>query len=449
MKFSVLLALVLLSFKTQASWEAFDNYMFSAPRNTDAVIIAKDGKILHEKYANGFDAHKSHLLWSASKSLWQLIVGHAVFEGKIKIENSICDYLPQYKNTSKCKIRIQDLLEFSSGLDWEETYERTPTESSVVDMLFYHGRSDMGRYVLKKKTEVEPASRWQYSTGDTVILSRLLAEVYGKEDYAKLPFKFFNEELGLKSFVAEADPKGTFTAGSFLYLSPYDALKLGHKLIEKYKNPRSSLSLPQNWLKDSWTTASSLLINPADWETADISGRQWWINSPVEKWKVPLPYPNAPKDLIMAEGHWGQMIGISPSENLVVVKFANQRDGHNIFDEIFKQIRLAMDPKYLAKKTPEYRVINPLKKFHFPNPLDKWHLLKIAQAYQARLFCSCYFVMKQSQDYCTQYVHDDRVPAWILKIKTLENEKRIVATIGLSSVSAKYRNPQEGCRFEN
>jgi CubicO group peptidase (beta-lactamase class C family) len=447
--FAVLLALTSSLAPAASRWDDLERYLFNEERQTEAFIVSQNGRIIYEKYAGGFDAGTPHILWSVSKSLWQLVVGHAVYQGRIHLEDSVCEYVKEYKGTSRCELRVIDLLNFASGFDWQENYEATPTQSSVIDMLFRKGRSDMGSYVLRKRFAAAPNSRWMYSSGDTQLLGKILAHAYGAQDFSELPFRYFREHLGLTSLVAERDAAGTFGTASFFYLSARDMLSLGRQLLKSHANPRSdSMALPDHWLKNSWKVVEPFLRQPYDWFTTDVPGAHWWLNRATPEWNQPQPFPNAPQDVVLAQGHWGQLLAISPAEKLVVVRLSNQRQGTTPVDGLFGHLRRALNPNYKLLPTPKYELRFPQRNPDDSGLADTWKLLKIAQAYQSRLFCSCRFVMKQSEDYCRAYIADSRVPSWLVRIQS-DAGKKVRGQLGFSTVHVSYGNAQEGCKFEN
>ena len=71
---------------------------------------------------------------------------------------------------------------------------------------------------------------------------------------------------------------------------------------------------------------------------AQSPGRQWWLNRDFNNPTLPL-YKNAPKDTFMAVGHWGQLLIVIPSEDLIIVRFGEDRkariDREKMFGLIF------------------------------------------------------------------------------------------------------------------
>ncbi|MCZ2996097.1 serine hydrolase, partial [Acinetobacter baumannii] len=82
-----------------------------------------------------------HLTWSISKSLMATIQGVAYGENRFKLSDPAARFYPPMKQHPT--ITLGHLLNWASGLDWQEDYEYAPLKSSVVAMLYTRGRADM------------------------------------------------------------------------------------------------------------------------------------------------------------------------------------------------------------------------------------------------------------------------------------------------------------------
>src|SRR5436190_4748696 len=65
--------------------EAFKEPDPAKPRNTLAVVVIHDGKIVGEKYADGFDQDARFMGWSMTKSITNALVGILVKDGKLDV----------------------------------------------------------------------------------------------------------------------------------------------------------------------------------------------------------------------------------------------------------------------------------------------------------------------------------------------------------------------------
>jgi CubicO group peptidase (beta-lactamase class C family) len=82
--------------------------------NTHAFLVFQNGKLLYEKYFDGYTPNTLSGSFSAAKSIISLLIGIAIDEGKIKsVDDLVGNYIPRFKNDGWDKLRIKDLLTMS------------------------------------------------------------------------------------------------------------------------------------------------------------------------------------------------------------------------------------------------------------------------------------------------------------------------------------------------
>ena len=267
---------------------------------TRAVIVVKDGRIVAERYADGFDATTPQLGWSMAKSVTGLLTGVLVKQGVVALDD---DGLRPEWTDERADITIEQLLRMTSGLEWDETYDLgTP----ITRMLYLEG--DMGRYVAGLPLAHEPGTVQQYSSGSTTLLCSVLADRTGLG--ADLPREALLGPLGLSTAVLEPDAAGTPVCSSYLWAAPRDWAAIGQFALQNGEWNGEQL-LPDDWMRQSLT------VTDVD-ETDDPGyGMGWRVN--------PMPdgtmrWPGLPDDAFSANGHDGQRMTVVPSEDLVVVR---------------------------------------------------------------------------------------------------------------------------------
>ncbi len=99
-----------------ARYEAAADY--SAGLGGRAVLVMIDGKVVYERYDNGWSASKMHPLASGTKSFAGVVAAAAVDDGLLKWDELACDTLTEWKaDPRKSKITVRHLLSLSSGLE--------------------------------------------------------------------------------------------------------------------------------------------------------------------------------------------------------------------------------------------------------------------------------------------------------------------------------------------
>lgn len=289
---------------------------------TDGLLIIKDGKLIYEKYARGFTRTNKHLSWSVAKSYTSAMVGVAVQQGKLRIDQSICDFLPDIKKAD-CKISVKDVLEFGTGWDWQEEYEHASYQtSSVLAFLFGEGHKDMLKFVTDHPLYATPGTAWRYSTGDAMVLSAVVKSAVGSNKGWAQDLLF--KPLGMTGAVLEEDLKGTPQGGSSVFATPRDFARLGYLYLHNgcWKDQRL---LPSDWVANS-TTASQVYRSNSPAAENEPNGWMWWLNQAIPEKNQPKPWKDAPDDAYEADGHWGQYIVVVPSANVVIMRTGDDRN---------------------------------------------------------------------------------------------------------------------------
>ncbi|AWB94734.1 hydrolase [Agromyces badenianii] len=267
---------------------------------TRAVVVVKNGELVAERYADGFDASTPQLGWSMAKSVTGLMTGVLVKQGVVSLDD---DHLRPEWTDERADITVEDLLRMQSGLEWDETYDLgTP----ITRMLYLE--PDMGAYVASLPLEHEPGTFQEYSSGSTTLLCSVLTERTGLG--ADLPRQTILGPLGLASAVFEPDAAGTPVCSSYVWATPRDWAALGQFALQNGEWNGEQL-LPDDWMERSLTNVEH--------EETDDPGYAMGFRTNV----LPdggLRWPELPEDTFHMSGHDGQKVIMVPSENLVVVR---------------------------------------------------------------------------------------------------------------------------------
>lgn len=291
---------------------------------TDALLIVHNGEVVYERYAGVTTAQTPHLTWSISKSILATVLGVAFGEGRFKLDDPVVRFYPPFN--AHPGIKIQDLLHWASGLDWQEDYEYAPLNSSVVAMLYTRGRDDMARFTAEHSVASAPGTNYRYSSGDSTVLAAALRGMVGDQTYADYPWTALFDPLGIKSAVWETDATGTFVGSSYAYMTARDLARIG-LLMERRGVWQDRQLLPESWVDFNLAPFTSQT------STNEAPGGHWWLNKTASGRG---PWPDAPPDTFAGLGHWGQALYVIPSAGLVIVRYADDRDGTYDHNQLLK-----------------------------------------------------------------------------------------------------------------
>ena len=294
---------------------------------TDALLVMRDGQVVFEQYAAPTTADTPHLTWSISKSVLATMLGVAFAEQRFRLDDPVARFYPPMQ--AHPDVRIADLLHWASGLDWQEDYEYAPLKSSVVAMLYTRGRADMAGFTAAHAAATAPGERFLYSSGDSNLLAAALRQMVGAENYADYPWTALFQPLGIERAVWERDAQGTLVGSSYLYMTARELARIGQLMLDEGRWQGRQL-LPAQWVAFNRTPFDKAAAEPGE----PLPGGHWWLNS-ASAW------PDAPTDTFAALGHWGQALYVLPQEKLVVVRYADDRDGSFQHNLLLRQVRTA------------------------------------------------------------------------------------------------------------
>lgn len=266
-------------------------------QRTRTLLILYKGRLLAERYVDGFDKDTPVLGWSMTKSILATLYG--ILERKGKLEMDWPAPMAQWKDDKRSAISLDHLLRMQSGLEWDEDYT---TISDVTKMLFLD--SDMSKLPGEKPAIAEPTEIWNYSSGTTNLLSGILRQQFrDHQDYLNFPYGALIDKIGMYSMVLEADLAGNYVGSSYGWASTRDWGRFGQLYLDRGQW-RGERIFDESWV-DYVTTPTE--------HSDGTYGAHFWLNAKGK-------YPDVPKDLYSANGYQGQYVFILPSKDLVVVR---------------------------------------------------------------------------------------------------------------------------------
>jgi len=294
---------------------AFDEPDSTKKRRTRAVIVLYDGKVAAEKYADGFDRHSKMHGWSIAKSITAALIGILANQNKLDIEAKAP--IPSWKGTPKENITIRQLLDQTSGLDFREDYTGY---SEVTNMLF--NRGDMAKYAEQLRLKHPPGTVFNYSSGNSNILSWIVRNTVGNDAYHRFPYEGLFKKAGMYSAMLEPDASGTFVGSSYFFATARDYARFG---LLYYNNgiANGEQLFPENWVSET--------AKPSPANKLKNYGFQFWLNGFDKHNPKKITFPDAPSDVFYADGYAYQDVYIIKSKKLVVVRLGLTLD--NSFDE--------------------------------------------------------------------------------------------------------------------
>jgi CubicO group peptidase (beta-lactamase class C family) len=293
--------------------KAFEEPDTIRPKNTLAVAVVYDGQLVAERYAEGRDEHSKLMGWSMTKSITSALMGILVREEKLDVNAPAP--ISEWRD-ERSPITLNQLLQATSGLQWSETYFN-PFQD--FHQMFTHS-DDKGGFAATRPLQHKPGTVFQYSSGTTNILSRMLREQTGDTLYHRFPYERLFYKIGMLSTVIEPDASGTFVGSSYSFATARDWARFGLLYLNDGVWMGQRI-LPEGWVR--YTTTPSAAAPQGEY------GAQWWLNVGALGQSENRQFKKLPVDTFWADGFESQYVLVIPSRKVVVVRLGVS---HNGFD---------------------------------------------------------------------------------------------------------------------
>jgi CubicO group peptidase (beta-lactamase class C family) len=286
---------------------AFRDAEVGPAARTHAVVVVQGGRIIAERYADGYSARHPFPGWSMAKSVTSALAGILTGDGTLDLGTSALRPEWRAPDDPRSRITLHHLMQMSSGLDFDESY--TPG-GGATRMLF--DSPDAAAAAATSPLAHEPGRHWLYSSGTTnIIAAHLRGLMRDDAEWVGFPARRLFGPIGMTSAVLEPDPAGTFVGSSFMYATARDWARFGLLYLHDgvWNGERV---LPEGWVEYSLTPAPAAPLGQY--------GAQWWLNAGEPADSTRRRWPHLPRDLYWASGFQGQYVVVLPSHDMVIVR---------------------------------------------------------------------------------------------------------------------------------
>ncbi len=287
---------------------------------TRAVVVVHRGRLIAERYREGFGPKMRLISWSMAKSITQALVGIAVRQGKLDPDQPMGN--PRWPaDDARGAITWRQWLQMVDGQAYVEILAPNPAVHDATKMLFGEGRLDAAGYAARLPLIHRPGEHWNYNSAGINLVSDALTRAIAPEarnpDARRSAMRAFMQRqlfdrIGMVSAQPQFDASGTFLGSAFVYATAQDFARFGLLYLRDGVWEGSRI-LPEGWVDFART--------PAPESDANIYGAGFWV-APVDGKPRPA-YGSAivaPRDTFQAQGYEGQLTIIVPSKDLVLVR---------------------------------------------------------------------------------------------------------------------------------
>ena len=279
------------------------------------LLVVADGEKVLERYFRGESEDSRHTSWSVAKSVVATMIGRALMEGRIdSLDDPVEKYAAEYEGTDYGRTSLRHLLMMSSGIDFEEEYERSDGDARRLFLDTFIWNRDIDESLSALTRNREPGQDHDYISPNSAVLAAVVRGVNGGRPLAEIVQEQLFEPLGMRAGTWLLDRSGGKELGyCCLQVTLEDYAKLGQLYLQGGVVGRTRI-VPADWPtfvstppQDSHLPADSL-----DVETDKMRGygHHFW-----------LPAARRPTEeggeYFMA-GYNGQIVWIDPRNDVVI-----------------------------------------------------------------------------------------------------------------------------------
>jgi CubicO group peptidase (beta-lactamase class C family) len=275
----------------------------------DSLLVVRHGYLVSEAYFRGWGAGDLHQAFSVTKSVTSALVGIARGRGEMpELGTTVRSLLPEYPfvanpSAAKNAITVDDVLTMRAGLEWDEFgYGYVDPRNPLIEM---HASLDWLKFVLDLPMAWWPGTRYNYSTGYTILLAGMLRNTTGVEASEYAAARLFGP-LGIEAWEWNHSPRGLTDTGGGLSLRPRDMAKFG-QLFLRQGDWRGEAVVPAGWVEVSTSAHVDL-------------GGGWGYGY---QWRRMPGSPGDNSSFPFAWGWGGQFVFVVPAVDMVVVSTAS------------------------------------------------------------------------------------------------------------------------------
>ncbi|MDG3040931.1 serine hydrolase domain-containing protein [Roseicyclus marinus] len=269
-------------------------------RAVTALVVLKDGQIVHESYHLGTAPEDRRISWSVAKSYLSALLGTLVADGTIPdLDAPVTRYAPTLVGSAYDGATIRNVLQMASGVDFDEDYLDYDSDINRMGREIALGGTLDGFTAGITARARGPGSGWQYVSMDTHVIGMVIRGATG-QDIPTLLSERIIAPLGL-----EAEPyyltdgQGVAFVLGGLNLTTRDYARFG-QMIAQDGVWQGNRILPEGWVAESTAPSAPTALGAIGY------GYQWWV--PV----------GAEPGQFMARGIYGQYLYIDQQRGVVI-----------------------------------------------------------------------------------------------------------------------------------
>jgi CubicO group peptidase (beta-lactamase class C family) len=304
---------------SSAKLDAFWNDLLE--RQTTALLVARNDRIVFERYAEGWGPSRPHYTASMAKALVGGVATAVLLsDGRITLDDRVAASIAAWnEDRRKAKITLRQLGSHTSGLEDAEEGGLPHDKLSGWKGRFWRREPPPGDpFTLARDATplvAEPGTRLGYSNPGIAMLAYALTAVLAEAPAPQKDLRTLLHDRIMRP-IGVPDPEWSVGYGTTINL---DGLPLVAAWGGGNFSPRATARVARLMLRDGdWQGTRLLSADAVRQVTRDVGtpgncAIGWWTNSGGE-------FPSLPPDAYFGSGAGDQLVLVVPSLNLIAVR---------------------------------------------------------------------------------------------------------------------------------
>jgi CubicO group peptidase (beta-lactamase class C family) len=286
---------------------------YAEAQKSFAFLVMRDGRLVHERYWQGYGPASRFSTASMHKAVMALAYGNAVQAGRIKLDDPVGRYLPEWSADPRGRITLRQLLRMESGL---AAPPGPPGPANPATQLTLG--PDIRAAALAFPAAEPPGREFAYANVSSQLAGMAL-DTATPGRYADWLSRTIWQPIGASDASLWLDrPGGTPHLFCCLQATPRDWVRVG-ELIRNRGRAGGRQVVPAAWL-DVMTSPSPRNPNfgMQIWRGSPYAPERRYARNVVLTVKSAEPFKR--DDVLFIDGAGGQRVYVIPSAKLTIVR---------------------------------------------------------------------------------------------------------------------------------
>ena len=275
---------------------------------TQGVALFKQGMLIDERYADGFNQDSLATSWSVAKSFYAALIGISIERGEINsLDDKVSEYLDYFKDNRR-DMTLRQLLNMTSGLEM-------PADEH--EKMFF--TQDHLAYAKKVDLDKVPDEKFEYNNVNSMLLADILFRATGVPADTLLRERIL-KKIGMDNVTLWRDSAGNPLTYCCIDTTVRQFARFG-LLFARGGNWRDQQIVPRQFVNQTF----QLKWREIPSESLPIQrgySLHWWISRHDKEAKI-----------FNASGKFGQYIFVDPENDTVFVRVTKYHStGGNVID---------------------------------------------------------------------------------------------------------------------